>query len=509
MAGVIDHSKESFERAEYHAFRSALDSLQARGSNSLGTYQPSASAPWNRRRALHLLKRTGFGGDPGRVTQILSINPSQAVDMLIQEALDASIPGAPAWVDATPPYPFNGQYASANNQRSGEFRTMWLDEMRRVPFRERMVLFWRNHFVVSSNNDIFAPLWYRYVTLLRQHAFGNFKDFAKAIGTDHAMLIYLDGRWNTRYNSKPQENYAREFLELFTMGIQDKNGAYNYTQNDITQLAKAFSGWNLRLRPEFDVVFDPDDFYDEDKTILGTTRNFDYEGAIDHIFEVRANEIADFMCREFYRFFVYEGVNESIIEQMKTVFLNNNFEILPVIRTLLKSEHFYDEDIMGAKIKSPLEFLSMAYLELGVQPNDNLKDSHDNWLNSLGQDPYDAPNVAGWPGYHLWLENSTITRRWDIGEEILQYSSPTYEVDVNTLIDDLGISDPNDSAELANALAEHFLAVPLPQEEAALLPEKLRQGLSESDWNMNADMAERYILDYLIYLRQLPEYNLF
>ncbi len=510
---MVEHIAEdnlTIEREEYLHFQAYLDSISAKGQNTtLSPFQPGTAMTWNRQRAAHLLRRIGYGAHVDRIDEILQLTPSQAVDLIIQESINAPLPPAPSWIDETPPYPFDGSYSQANNVRSAEFKISWTDEMRKVPLRERLAFFWRNHFVVGSNNDIFAPLWYRYMNVIRTHTFGNFKDFCKAIGIDHAMLIYLDGQHNSRYNDKPQENYAREFLELFTMGIKNKNGDLNYSQADITNLAKAFSGYSVRLRPEFEVVFSQDRFYDEDKTILGRTGNFNYEQAIDLIFEERTEEIAYHICKKIYRYFVYEGVNESIVDELASIFINSNFEILPVITTLLKSEHFFDPEFIGCKIKSPLEFLNTLYVETGVEPDDSLKDNQRMWLLDLEQDPFDVPNVAGWPGYRLWLSNTTITERWSISERTFTHVSGSYEVDVIDLAKKVAGEDVNDPALLARHLAEYFIPVPLPEDETADHKTLLLDGDPEYLWSIDRSNADGNIRNFIQYLRKLPEYNLF
>lgn len=510
MVKNVVEDKGEIEKEKYFHFQSYLDNIQARGQNSsLNPFQPDDENPWNRRRAAHLLKRAGYGAHIDRINSLAELTPSEAVDRMIQESLEAPLPAPPSWINETPPYPFTGQYSDADRQRQSEFKIAWTGEMRKVPLRERLAFFWRNHFVISTNNDIFAPLWHRYMTVIREHTLGNFREFAKAIGLDHGMLIYLDGRLNSRHNDKPQENYAREFLELFTMGIKNRNGELNYTQKDISELAKAFSGYTVELRPEFKVTFDPDKFYDEDKTILGRTGNFGYEEAIDIIFEERAEEIAYHICQKLYRWFVYEGVNEEIVEELAAIFLSADFEILPVITVLLKSEHFFDSEFIGAKIKSPVEFLNGLYVETGVEPDKSLRESQETWLFNLGQDPTEAPNVAGWPGYHLWLDNTTITERWNIAGQTLAHSSPDYRPDVVELSKKLAGSDVNSPEKLTGYLTEYIIGVPLPETETADLKNVLLDGVPDYAWNVDEEGAQHKIMGFIEYLRELPEYNLF
>lgn len=496
-------------REKYGAFQSLINKLEPKGLNtSFSPFVPDSAGAWDRSRVSHLLRRTGYGAHIDRINEILALSPSQAVDQIIQSAISAPLPTTPEWIDATPPNPFNGQYATANQQRMKEYRISWIIEMRKAPFRERFAFFWRNHFVVSSSNDIFAPLWHRYMTVIRRNTFGNFKTFAKEIGLDHAMLIFLDGRLNASSNDKVQENYAREFLELFMMGIKNKAGQLNYTQNDITELAKAFSGYSVDFS-DFSVNFNPQNFYDETKTILGRTGNFDYNQAIDIVFEERNEEIAYFICGKIYRYFVYEGINDTIVQEMADIFISSDFEILPVVETLLKSEHFFDREFIGAKIKSPLEFLNSLYVETGVEPDQSLNENHELWLNDLEQDPYSAPNVAGWPGYHLWLSNTTVISRWDIARNTLRHQSSLYEVDIVSLSKEIAGVEANNPDLLARLLSEYFLSVPLPENEIEDFSERLLDGVPDYDWNVDEPGADEHIFQFVEMLRELPEYNLF
>jgi len=483
--------------------------MKPKGLNtSLNPFVPSSGKPWNKSRAAHLLKRTGYGAHIDRIDEILALTPDQAINQMVQNAVSASLPADPEWIDATPPNPFNGQYATANQERMKEYRIAWGNEMRKNPIKERLAFFWRNHFVVSSNNDIFAPLWHRYMTVIRRNTFGNFKTFAKEIGLDHAMLIFLDGRFNTNSNDKVQENYAREFFELFMMGIKNKAGELNYKQDDITELAKAFSGYSVDFS-DFSVNFNPQNFYDEIKTILGRTGNFDYNQAIDIVFEERSEEIAYHICSKIYRYFVYEGINDNIVQGLADIFIASNFEILPVVETLLKSEHFFDREFIGAKIKSPLDFLNSLYIETGVEPDQILNNNHELWLNDLEQDPFDAPNVAGWPGYHLWLSNTTVVRRWDISGSTLRHQSGSYKVDVISLSKKIAKEQVNNPESLARLLTEYFISVPLPENETADLSQRLLDGVPDYDWDVDEPGAEEHILEFVESLRELPEYNLF
>ena len=184
----------------------------------------------------HLLRRTGFGAFPSEVTPLVGKTAGSVVDDLLDAATSISLPAPRIW-SLIPPLPRNATQAERNeytvNNRNWreELQVQWMGQMGKNRFRERLTLFWHDHFVTSYLEYNHSTYGYRYLNLLRSGALGNFKDLVHAIGIDAAMLIYLDGRINN--GNAPNENYARELLELFTMGPLDLSGAPNYTESDI------------------------------------------------------------------------------------------------------------------------------------------------------------------------------------------------------------------------------------------------------------------------------------
>jgi len=471
-------------------------------SSTLNEYVPGVDMPWNQRRASHLLRRMQFGAKKAEIQDILSDVPSFIVGNAVQQAKDALLPPAPDWVNETPPPEGSPEtdfqeFFDKNEQWYIEYQQSWLDEMQENPLRERMTLFWHDHFATELSKYQLAAFTYRHFTVLRKHALGNFKDFVREIGLDHAMLIYLDGVLNRK--GEPNENYARELLELFTMGIG------HYTQDDITEIARALTGYFVDYFT-FEKGFYPP-FHDAgEKTFFGRNGNFGYDDVIDIIFEERDEEIAEFICTKLYQYFVYEVPNPVIVQGLKEVFLDNDFEIAPVVETLLKSEHFFDDEIIGAKIKSPVEFLLTMYQETLEQPSGEARELQPIFLFLLEQFLFNPPNVAGWPEHHSWLSTSTMPLRWLISQYNLFYVAPTYQVDFIAIAESM--SDPNDPFKLSYDLAEFLLPVPLPEEEMQKLPDILLQGLPDYEWHLDFEGADIRILGLMNHLRQLPEYQL-
>ena len=196
----------------------------------LEPYIPSSQKPWDQRRAAHLLRRTSIGAAKAEIDQILLIDPVTAVNQIIDEAINAPLPAPPGW------YPSS----SKGGPEKLDVISGWFHEMRTSGFREKLAFFWSNHFVTAAKSYDSPSYMFQYLDTLRTHALGNFKTFTYEIGLKPAMLIYLDSIKNK--DAGPNENYARELLELFTMGILNQQGEENYSQNDISELARCFTG---------------------------------------------------------------------------------------------------------------------------------------------------------------------------------------------------------------------------------------------------------------------------
>ncbi len=480
---------------------------KAKGLNStLTEYSPSASNPWDSKKAKHLLRRMEFGGSLSKVNAYLDDTPSSLVETALDYAQTANQPVRPEWYNKYPPPQGSSQaefqeYFEENFQLIQEYQIEWTELMVDNPIREKMTLFWHNHFATEVDKYQLAPYIVRHFEILREGCLGNFKDLVYKIGKDQAMLIYLDGIENR--DGSPNENYARELLELFTMGIG------NYTQDDITDISRALTGFYVNFF-NFNTGMYPPFHDDGEKTFFGRTGNFGYDEVIDIIFEEKADEIAQFICSKLYRFFLYETPNESIVNGLADIFLQNNFEIRPVVEALLKSEHFYDEELIGAKYKSPVEFLLGMYAENDLQPNNEFKAIQPYLFILMEQYLFNPPNVAGWQGYRAWLSTTTFPYRWLILEYVAYYVSqiPTdpYQVDPIAIANQL--EDPNDPYKLSYDLAEFMLPVDLPDEELQKLPDVLLGGLPDYEWSLSADGAAFRILSLMVYIRKLPEYQL-
>ena len=246
----------------------------------------------------------------------------------------------------------NADFTASGKNRGAFFRDhqkIVFEDFLNNGFRERLTLFWSNHFVTEYYMYNHPAYTFRYYNNLQKNALGNFKEFVRNIGLDDAMLMYLNGYENK--NNAPNENYARELYELFTLG--EGNG---YTQDDITETARALTGYNSRTNGG-PISFNPNRFDDGEKTIFGKTGNWNYDDVIEILFEEKTDLIANFICTKIYKHFVSPVVNENIISELSSDFIQNNFELLPIFKKLFKSEHFFNVDASNVIIKSPIDLM--------------------------------------------------------------------------------------------------------------------------------------------------------
>ncbi len=510
------------------------------------------TGPWNKATASHLVRRTHFGIKVSDLNFVRSFDDAQsAVDELITRASTEPLPDDPAWAK-------NG--ASGDILDFYQLQLNWMDRMYNGGLLEKMMLFWSNHFVVGYNSvsgkaeSTYANHMNNYYKLLHADAFGNFKDLVNDVSINTAMLYYLNGYVNDGRNisngdfTEANQDFGRELLELFTMGILDREGNPNYTDSndapygDIQHVAAACTGWRVN-NSNFTPFFDDDAFYSGNKTIFGQTANFDLQGVVDLIFDTKPNEVAWYICKKLYTFFVSAEPNEQIIGELADYFVQQNFEIAPTLSRLLSSAHFYDPVFYGSRIKSPVELYLGFLREMEIAPNANLREYMRVNMPGLNQELLNPPNVAGWPGFnppasdgipghYVWLNTSVLPARWSQLAEIAQGEGGAL-VDVQDLA--RKISDPSDPFALALDLARHFISLPLDRVGIRQVDEDFEGGAQEVpqfvrdmpdyeqnlikillagtpwyDWSKfyESQTARIMLTDYISYLFQLPAYQL-
>jgi len=272
----------------------------------------------------------------------------------------------------------------------------WLNEMIKseAQLREKMSLFWHGHFATRVINIYFQQ---QLLNVIRQNALGNFGDLLRQVSKSPAMLSFLNNQQNRKQH--PNENFAREVMELFTMGRG------NYTETDIREAARAYTGWGFNVRGEF---VDRKFLHDNgSKTFLGKTGNFDGDDIIDIILEQKAT--AKFITKKIYKFFVNENVDDEKSEKLAESFYNSNYDLQKLMNEIFASEWFYDAKNIGTHIKSPVELLvgirRLIPMEL-EKPEAQLL-----FQKVLGQVLFYPPNVAGWPGGKSWIDSSALMFR--------------------------------------------------------------------------------------------------
>ncbi|MBT9187290.1 DUF1800 domain-containing protein [Zobellia russellii] len=380
------------------------------------------TTPLDRNRAAHLYRRLGFSASTETIDQAVGSTAETIVNTLMNQAQSAALIPPPEWAD------WNGSnYPEDDTQRNQLKRTQETDfslayakDLLNNNLRDRMSFFWSNHFVTELDIYECTPYLYYYVNCLQRNALGNFKTFVSEIGLTDAMLYYLDGVYNNGYN--PNENYARELYELFTLGEGN-----NYTEEDIIETARALSGYVERGEMGCEkVTFDAERHDSDSKTIFGQAGNWGYDDVIDILFEQRPNEIAEFICRKLYEFFVHPdsqdnaGNAQTIISGMATTFIANDFEIAPVLSQLFKSQHFFDDEAIGVIIKSPFDFYFNLLKESSFSYDDTVLASLINYSGLLSQRMFDPFDVAGWQRNRSWINTNFMIGRWLTIETILE-----------------------------------------------------------------------------------------
>lgn len=413
------------------------------------------SGVWTATEIKHLLRRTVFGLRDADIQTLQAMSMSQAVDMLLTIPSTPPQPPVNNYNTATYTDPtgvalgqtwVNSAYGdgTVNSKRRASLKSWWMGLIinQDLNIREKMVCFWHNHFATETTTIGDARMAYVHNALLRANALGNFKTFVRQITTDMGMLRYLNGYANTK--TAPDENYARELQELFTLG---KTNVPNYGEPDVQAAAKVLTGWRINTA-SMTSYFDATKHETSNKQFTSFYNNavINYQSGanganetdllIDMIFN--KVECAQHICRKIYRYFVYylidANIESTIIAPLATTLINNNFDILPVMTQLLKSEHFFDANNQSCYIRTPIDFLAGTFRTFNVSLPTNFPVDKTysiwNYLRNYGsilaEDIGDPPNVAGWPAfsqtpdyYELWINSNTLPKRLAFGDMML------------------------------------------------------------------------------------------
>ncbi len=483
-------------------------------TGELLVYSPTSQKPWDRRRAMHLLRRIGMGASPQNIDAAIQESPEAVVNNLLSQATSLPLAPEPEWA-----YWQIADYSPIEAERNQQiveqvlaWATQWLKDIKNNGLRDRMSWFWHNHFVTRLD-DYGCPSWmYQYHKLLQEHALGNFKVFTREMGITPAMLIFLNGVQNTQFD--PNENFARELYELFTLGLD--NG---YTQNDIVETARAVTGWsgldiqNLCGEVEFVPAF-----WDAgEKTIFGQTGNWDYDDVIDILFEQRATEISEFICGKLYRHFVNPKEDENVIADLAQIMRDADWQIAPVMQAIFLSEHFFDDANVGTVIPGHIEYFLTFLNELDYPDEDDIILALGFSAGEYDQAIFNPTNVAGWPGNRNWISTGSLNFRWKgindamgyyfafQGESIehlrtwaINLLSP-FEGDpalvTNTIVDFLLPNGLQKPADYADALAAFKSEVP-------------ENYFENGEWNLSWEYAPYQLFLLINHIANIPEFQL-
>ena len=469
-------------------------------------FQPSNSNPWNIEKAQLLFRRMGFCVDLNSINRYLLMTPSDVVDELIQEAKDLPPTEAPEWGF------WDNKEFNDSGKNKGYYHTIWqkqaFADFQNNAFRERLVLFWSNHFVVEYL-DVNQPAYlYQYYALLQTQALGNFKTFVHQVGLTPAMLRYLNGYDNK--NSRPNENYGRELYELFTLG--QGNG---YVQEDITETSRALTGYNktVRFGP---ITFNENTFDKGSKSIFGRTGNWGYDDVINILFEEKKDLIASFICGKLYKYFVSPTLDDAVVSSLATTLISNNFELAPVYSQLFKSEHFFEVKNSNVLIKSPVDLMVGLHKTLGFTFKDSidLEGQFKNKCRDMGQIVFSPVDVAGWQGNHDWINSETLPKRWEFADYLLKIYWKNNNNQFKKLIISLVGEKQTDPKAIVNALKDFmFCPYEMKEEErleaiAVFMGEVPENYFEDGTWNINDDSVPRQVYDLMRFFITLPEFQL-
>ncbi len=466
------------------------------------------SVEFDKAAAAHLLRRTVFGPKVEEINQALVFGLDMSVENLLSTNPLPEPPGI--WVNE--PFPDEDdltaeQLDSLINlyyQRLHDTRNWWLDLMitDEANVREMMVLFWHDHFATSTDKVIFPPAMYHQNDLMREHALGNFKTLAREMSYDPAMLIWLDNNQNTV--DAINENFARELLELFTIGIG------NYTQEDIVEAARAFTGW---ITDGLATYFIPSHHDYREKTFMGQTGNWNGDDIIDIIFE--QEETARFICRKLYQWFVYYTPDETVVEDLATIMRANDYEIKPVLEALFLSEHFFDENFRGAKYRGPIYFTTGTIRQLYIDDEAFEPDQPEHVLilyfqELFGQLPLYPPDVSGWPGYRTWINTYSLPYRKLLTNGFID--GFIYDFELGFQSDAVALaermSNPNDPDILIEDFCQYFYSIQPSQAVKDQLVQEMLDGSEPYDWSIYQPEAVGRLRTVIKHMLRLGEYQL-
>jgi uncharacterized protein (DUF1800 family) len=379
--------------------------------------------------AAHLLRRAGFGGTAAQVDELAALSRSDAVERVLSTSGSPGVGPKPGVVDD-------------DMLKYPQFVELFHDTFQRMaaspaPIVEKMALFWHGHFTTSLEKTYDPRKIYDQHVLWRQYALGNFRDFAQAMALNPAMLDYLDNRYSTQWG--PNQNFARELMELFLLGVG------NYTEADVETASYAWTGHS---------VADDDETYqfrtewhDETaRTFFGEAKVWDGPDMIDKIFDTRADVVAPFVARKMWSYFAYPNPDASIVADLAGTFTSSGWDIAAVMRAIFSRDEFYGDSAKQGLVRQPAEYLASVIRGLGVES----AVIHPEWYqDGLGQTLFNPPDVSGWKQNNYWVSSATLGTKARMAQSVHWMLG---EASVTNPIAALAALEPADAVDQAIAL---------------------------------------------------------
>lgn len=475
----------------------------------------------------HLMWRAGFGPAIEQLADLPEVSPKQ-----LYKALQKASSKKPEYIDVADDF-LKGLFAGIDEVGRQERRkNMTEDERKKVQqknresirslnlnwikvfvntdaqLREKMAFFWHGHFACRNLNVFYQQ---GLLDVIRRNALGSFRDMLQEVSKSAAMLNFLNNQQNRK--DHPNENFAREVMELFTLGRG------NYTENDIKEAARAFTGWTADLKGQFVFRRFQHDF--GSKTVLGKTGGFDGDEVLDILLSQK--QTAKYLTQKIYRFFVNENIDEERVNWLADRFYQSTYDIGKLMEDIFTSEWFYDEKNIGAKIKSPIELIAGIQRMLPMELEN--MEALTFLQRALGQVLFYPPNVAGWPGGKAWIDSSSLMLRMRIPQLI----NDVDELNVKTKDDDdqmMGRKSSEDGEKMKGIARRsiiranidwkqyisHFDKVPKDQLISSLGSNLLQSKSSVSNelikQHADASSRESFIRSATLQLMSTPEYQL-
>ena len=395
-------------------------------------FVPDAAHPFDAAKTAHLLRRAGFGAPPADVAAAVARGLEETIDDLFTEADDEEQEFQRTF------NAINGKLINAGD--AGVCQAWWVYRMltTRVPLREKLALFWHGHFATSVNKVEDTELMLQQIATFRRLGFGSFRELALAVARDPAMIVWLDGESNVKEH--PNENFARELMELFTCGIG------NYTEQDVLQAARAFTGWH-REGTAFRFAADVHD--PGAKKILGRRGKFDGGDVIDMLMAHPATP--RFLAGKLLRFFATPEPADDVVAEAAELYDRTQLNTRLFLRELFQSQYFFSDECLRARIASPVEYVIGVARTLNVrQPAPELVEH----LNAMGQHLLAPPNVKGWDGEEKWINATTLAARLNYARALPEMNAGGNNFNNHCPIEQFVAADNKSPVDIVEKLAQ-------------------------------------------------------